>query len=112
MYLSVLCHERDPSITAKAANLVDKKLEWAKDYDFEALSRGCDNQLNHYKALLDSRQFVDSLFLLILSAKQKLAPGYVQDILCCAFRLLTGTREVIYYTGYLSTACPVLPLRC
>jgi hypothetical protein len=72
-------------LAAKAATLVEDSFKFAKDFDFDALGRGCENQLAHSETLLDSPQFIDRLLSLILLAKQKLALGYVQDICAVLF---------------------------
>ncbi|KAL6885245.1 carbohydrate esterase family 3 protein [Trichoderma longibrachiatum] len=67
----------DQVSVAKSAAL-DKKFDWAGDYDWDALGRGCDAQLDRSQQIIDSRQFSDSLDSLLAAAKQKLATDYAR----------------------------------
>ena len=57
---------------AKAAAL-DKNYDWAADFDWDALGRGCEGQLARTKMLIESPSFGKSLDAVLEAAKGKLA---------------------------------------
>jgi hypothetical protein len=64
---------------AEAAKLiaeVDKDYAWAKDFDWDALSRGCEGQIEFSKSLATSATFGANLDALLTAAKKKLNNGY------------------------------------
>lgn len=64
---------------AEAAKLiaeVDKDYAWAKDFDWDALSRGCEGQIEFSKSLATSDTFGKNLDALLTAAKKKLNDGY------------------------------------
>ncbi len=48
---------------------------WAKDIDFEPVSRTCEEQLERTESLLHSTDFSSKIDGLVSMTKQKLAPG-------------------------------------
>lgn len=61
---------------AKAAILLNPAYEWlTAKVDWDAISRGCDGQLDHTGGLIDGLEFTSSLSKLIEHAKLKLAAG-------------------------------------
>lgn len=64
---------------AEAAKLIaeaDKDYAWAKDFDWDALSRGCEGQIDFSKSLATSDTFGTNLDTLLTAAKKKLNNGY------------------------------------
>lgn len=55
----------------------DARFDWAKDYDFTRLGRGCANQLARSGSKIVSSEFSSSLDTVLNAAKAKLAPGFV-----------------------------------
>jgi len=66
---------KEQEIIGKIASLADERFEWAADFDWEALARGCDGQLDHTKEIIDSEAFSASIDAVINAAKGKLAEG-------------------------------------
>ncbi|RTE68596.1 hypothetical protein BHE90_017027, partial [Fusarium euwallaceae] len=63
---------------AEAAKLiaeVDKDYAWAKDFDWDSLSRGCEGQIEWTKSLATSQTFSRNLDDVLTAAKKKLATG-------------------------------------
>jgi len=63
----------DQVTIAKTAALVDPDYAWAKDYDWDALGRGCAGQLTRTKNIVASAAFSKSLDQVIEAAKLKLS---------------------------------------
>jgi hypothetical protein len=61
-------------IVAKLAAL-DKKYEWAADYDWDKLGLGCAGQLDQTQSLIASNSFSNNLDAVLNATKAKLAPG-------------------------------------
>jgi hypothetical protein len=57
---------------AKAAALAHEDYEWAKDFNWDSLGRGCDGQLARTKQLIAGDAFSKSLDSVISAAKAKL----------------------------------------
>ncbi|KAF5660854.1 integrin alpha n-terminal [Fusarium heterosporum] len=57
---------------AKLAAEVDKKYTWAKDFDWESLSRGCEGQIQYSVSLAASDTFAKGLDDVLSAAKKKL----------------------------------------
>jgi hypothetical protein len=63
---------------AKAAVLLEpKKYSWAEGFDFDALGRGCSEQLKRTGSLIDSDDFPKNLDNVITQAKNRLDIGCV-----------------------------------
>ncbi|OBS29554.1 hypothetical protein FPOA_03491 [Fusarium poae] len=60
---------------AKVIAEVDKDYAWAKDFDWDSLSRGCEGQIEHSKALATGDAFGKSLDAVLTAAKKKLNNG-------------------------------------
>jgi hypothetical protein len=61
---------------AKVVAEVDKEYAWAKDFDWDSLSRGCEGQIDYTRALATSDKFGKDLDALLAAAKKKLNKGY------------------------------------
>jgi hypothetical protein len=61
---------------AKLIAEVDKDYAWAKDFDWDGLSRGCEGQIEYSKSLATSDTFGKNLDALLAAAKKKLNNGY------------------------------------
>jgi hypothetical protein len=66
---------------AKVIAEVDKDYAWAKDFDWDALSRGCEGQIEFSKSLATSTTFGTNLDALLTAVKKKLNNGYGLDII-------------------------------
>jgi len=55
----------------------DSDYDWAADYDFEPLGRGCDAQLARSASLIASSKFSSRLDAILSAAKAKLSNGFV-----------------------------------
>lgn len=64
----------ESQVTVAKLAALSKKLDWASDYDWDALGRGCDAQLDRSQAIIYSPQFGSSLDSVVSAAKGKLAP--------------------------------------
>jgi hypothetical protein len=63
---------------AKAAVLLEPdKYEWAEGFDFDALGRGCADQLKRSGSILESEEFSRNLDTVIKEAKNHLDLAYV-----------------------------------
>ncbi|EEP82612.1 predicted protein [Uncinocarpus reesii 1704] len=51
----------------------DGKFDWAKSFDWDALGRGCQGQLDHTQSLINSKAFSDKIDSVLKAAKAKLA---------------------------------------
>jgi hypothetical protein len=67
---------REQAEAAKLIAEVDKDYAWAKDFDWDALSRGCEGQIEFSKSLATSDTFGTKLDALLTAAKKKLNNGY------------------------------------
>lgn len=70
-------------VAAKTIALADTRFEWAGDFDWDSISRGCEAQLDRSRDIITSGEFSRKLNDIITKAKSKLAPD-----------------GAIYYTGY------------
>ncbi|KAL2076239.1 hypothetical protein VTL71DRAFT_1182 [Oculimacula yallundae] len=68
---------------AKVMAELDGDYAWAKDFDFDALGRGCEGQIARTQSIAQSKEFRDSLDQVVNDAKKKLSSG-----------------GKIYWTGY------------
>jgi hypothetical protein len=62
---------------AKTMAMVDEKFGWAKDFDWNSVSRSCESQLALTQRLIASPGFSKDLDSVIMAAKAKLAPTLV-----------------------------------
>ena len=60
-------------VTIIKAAALKKGWAWAENFDWDALARGCDGQLDYSQALIDGDAFSKSLDQVIDKAKSKLA---------------------------------------
>ncbi|GKU19782.1 unnamed protein product [Fusarium langsethiae] len=60
---------------AKVIEEVDKDYAWAKDFDWDSLSRGCEGQIEYTKALATGNDFGKNLDAVLTAAKKKLNNG-------------------------------------
>jgi hypothetical protein len=67
---------KEQAAAAKLIAEVDKDYAWAKDFDWDILSRGCEGQIEYSKSLATSDAFGKSLDALLTAAKKKLNNGY------------------------------------
>jgi hypothetical protein len=63
----------ESQVTVAKLAALDKNFDWAGGYDWDALGRGCDAQLDRSQAIIDSPQFSSSLDSVLSAAKGKLA---------------------------------------
>lgn len=59
-------------IVAKLQALIED-VEWAKKMDWGAVSRSCEEQLDHSRLIIESKEFNESLDEMIEAAKKKLS---------------------------------------
>jgi hypothetical protein len=64
---------------AKLIALADEQYAWAKDWDWDRLSRGCGGQIEHTRALIQGNDFSKKLDQVLTAAKKKLAKEYVMN---------------------------------
>lgn len=67
---------KEQVVAAEAAAL-EEDYEWAEDYDWETLGRGCAAQLQRSQSIISSSTFSASLDNVLTTAKLKLTPGQV-----------------------------------
>jgi lysophospholipase L1-like esterase len=67
---------KEQAAAAKLIAEVDKDYAWAKDFDWDGLSRGCEGQIEYSKSLATSDTFGKNLDALLTAAKKKLNNGY------------------------------------
>jgi hypothetical protein len=68
---------KEQALAAKVIAEVDKDYAWAKDFDWDSLSRGCEGQIEYSKKLASGDAFGKSLDGVLSAAKKKLNNGYV-----------------------------------
>jgi hypothetical protein len=61
---------------AKVIAEVDKEYTWAKEWDWDRLSRGCEGQIQWSRSLIGVQAFNAKFDAVLTAAKKKLAPGY------------------------------------
>ncbi|KAM0547793.1 hypothetical protein ACHAPJ_010254 [Fusarium lateritium] len=66
---------KEQAAAAKVIAEVDKDYAWAKDFDWDSLSRGCESQIEFSKSLATGSTFATNLDNLLTAAKKKLANG-------------------------------------
>ncbi|QIW96307.1 hypothetical protein AMS68_001825 [Peltaster fructicola] len=84
----------DQAILGTIASLTEK-FDWAKNFDWSTLSRGCEGQLQITEALIQDPSFQQKIERVIAGARLKLASG-----------------GVIYYTGYAKFFSETLDSTC
>ncbi|KAJ6439023.1 Lipase 1 [Purpureocillium lavendulum] len=62
-------------VSAAKLAALDKNFDWAADYDWDALGRGCEGQLARSQALIESPSFSQKLDAVLDASKKKLAKG-------------------------------------
>lgn len=67
---------KEQAAAAKLIAEVDKDYAWAKYFDWDSLSRGCEGQIEYSKSLATSDTFGKNLDALLAAAKPKLNNGY------------------------------------
>lgn len=67
---------KEQAVAAKLIAEVDKEYAWAKEVDWDSLSRGCEGQIEWSKSLATSQDFSTNLDRVLEAAKKKLANGY------------------------------------
>jgi len=60
---------------AKLAVKLDEKYELIKDFDFDSLGRGCDEQIERTRNIARGYDFANSLDRVVGAARKKLATG-------------------------------------
>jgi hypothetical protein len=66
---------KEQAAAAKLIAEVDKDYAWAKDFDWDSLSRGCEGQIEYSKSLATSDTFGKNLDGVLSAAKNKLNNG-------------------------------------
>ncbi|KAM0433675.1 hypothetical protein ACHAQK_009109 [Fusarium lateritium] len=66
---------KEQAAAAKVIAEVDKEYAWAKDFDWDSLSRGCEGQINYSKSLATSDTFAKNLDGVLSAAIKKLNNG-------------------------------------
>ncbi|KAF4995624.1 hypothetical protein FGRMN_5016 [Fusarium graminum] len=66
---------KEQAALAKVAAEVDKNYAWAKDFDWDSLSRGCEGQIEYSKSLATSDTFATNLDNVLKAAIKKLNTG-------------------------------------
>ncbi|KAK4198547.1 hypothetical protein QBC40DRAFT_308196 [Triangularia verruculosa] len=69
---------KEQAAAAKLIAEVDKEYAWAKEVDWDSLSRGCEGQIEWSKSLATSQAFSTNLDAVLTAAKKKLANGYAK----------------------------------
>lgn len=52
----------------------NEEFGWAKDYDWDRLGRGCDEQLDRSQNIISSPSFSSSIDSVLSAAKTRIAP--------------------------------------
>ena len=65
----------EQAAAAKVIVATDEQYAFAKDWDWDALSRGCEGQIYVTRAMARSATFQRSLDKVVSAARRKLAPG-------------------------------------
>lgn len=63
------------ALEAKVIAEVDKDYAWAKGFDWDSLSRGCEGQIEYSRRLANDEAFAKNLDAVLTAAKKKLNNG-------------------------------------
>ena len=63
------------ALEAKVLAEVDKEYAWAKAFDWDSLSRGCEGQIEYSRRLANDEAFAKKLDAVLTAAKKKLNNG-------------------------------------
>jgi hypothetical protein len=66
---------KEQATVAKIAAETDKKYAWAQNFDWDSISRGCDDQLSRTEAIIGSDEYKAKLDNVLQEAKKKLKNG-------------------------------------
>jgi hypothetical protein len=68
---------KEQAARAKLVAEVDRDYEWASDFDWDSISRTCEEQIANSRSLAISQTFNNNYDNVLTAAKKKLNNGYV-----------------------------------
>jgi hypothetical protein len=88
---------KEQALVAKVAAEADEKYAWAKNFNWDTLSRGCEGQLQLTSSTINSQAFSKILDEVINAASKKLKSGYVIYLPSSTILIASLKRQDILY---------------